>query len=274
MKLNAPVHLLNQVRSLTDAAQLSMTPTVNFDTKFLKKQSDLNLAKIFSNHASSDSWDTSHEKIHSLYAGNKQTGGVNIGDRRILYYLAIAQSPKRILKIGTNIGSSTLHLAYALKQIRSDSRITTVDIDDVNHPEAGVWRKIGLPLSPLEMSEQLGCLDIIDFKTTPSLDFMNSTEHRYDFIFLDGDHRAKTVYQEVSAALSLFGSDGIIILHDYYPRGEALFPDEKIISGPYLALEKIMRENSDIGVLPLGRVPWQTKQDTNLTSLAIVVKKG
>ncbi len=39
------------------------------------------------------------------------------------------------------------------------------------------------------------------------------------------------------------------------------------------ALRRIMRENPSIEVLPLGALPWGTKQGSNMTSLALVVKR-
>ncbi len=64
----------------------------------------------------------------------------------------------------------------------------------------------------------------------------------------------------------------IILLRDSFPNDKALYPDKNIINGPFKALQRINRENSAIKVLPLGNLPWPTKQGTNLTSLALIVK--
>lgn len=264
--------LRNRARALVDFTQLNFIPKTKFSEKNLRLKSEIDLASILSNPDASRSWDTHHDKIKSVYGDKKLIGGVNSGDRRILYYHAMALSPKNILEIGTNIGCSTLYLASALKQIGGEAKITSVDIEDVNHPETGIWKKIGLAASPREMSEQIDCSKFIDFRTMPSLNFLTETDQKYDLIFIDGDHRAKAVYREVSAALPLLNSGGIIMLHDYYPFGEALFPDKKRISGPFQAFERISRENQNIIALPIGQVPWTTKQNTNLTSLAIVVR--
>ena len=101
---------------------------------------------------------------------------------------------------------------------------------------------------------------------------MKKTDKKYDFIFLDGDHTAQAVYKEVSAALSILESGGVILLHDYYPDARPLFPDGNIIGGPFKALERICKETPEIKVIPLGNLPWPTKQDTHTTSLALVVK--
>jgi hypothetical protein len=80
------------------------------------------------------------------------------------------------------------------------------------------------------------------------------------------------VYQEVSAALSLLKTDGVILLHDYYPGANPLYPDNATIGGPFHALERIRKENPAIDVLPLGDLPWPTKLGKNVTSLALVAR--
>jgi predicted O-methyltransferase YrrM len=101
---------------------------------------------------------------------------------------------------------------------------------------------------------------------------MHTSRQRYDFIFLDGDHLASAVYQEFCAALSLLKTGGAILLHDYYPGAEPLYPDKDTISGPFQALERIRKENRAIGILPLGDLPWPTKQGKRVTSLALIAQ--
>jgi hypothetical protein len=67
---------------------------------------------------------------------------------------------------------------------------------------------------------------------------------------------------------------GVILLHDYYPKGRALFPDGNVISGPYRALERVIKENPKIEVKPLGALPWETKLGSHMTSLALVTRRA
>jgi predicted O-methyltransferase YrrM len=99
---------------------------------------------------------------------------------------------------------------------------------------------------------------------------MRATDQRFDFIFLDGDHAARTVYEEVSLALPLLNKEGLILLHDYYPDAKPLYPHCAAIGGPFHALRRVHNENPVIEVLALGELPWPTKQGTNMTSLALV----
>ena len=73
-----------------------------------------------------------------------KTGGVNVGDRRALYYLVRALRP-RVLEIGTDVGESTMSIAAAMKRngaAPSEGAFITVDIEDIEAPNAS-WRRAG-----------------------------------------------------------------------------------------------------------------------------------
>jgi predicted O-methyltransferase YrrM len=142
----------------------------------------------------------------------------------------------------------------------------------VNDPLQGVWKQLGLSRSPKDFAEQLQCVDRITFHEGSSLEFMRTTRQRFDLIFLDGDHRADTVYKEVSSAFPLLSTNGVLLLHDYYPGGKPLFPNSGVVAGPFYALKRIKRENPAIKVLGLGALPWPTKEGTTITSLALVTR--
>jgi predicted O-methyltransferase YrrM len=249
-------------------------PQQSFNSGNLRAADTLPLADIFGNKQIALAWEKDHGAIKILYGDEDNMGGVNPGDRRALYYLTMTLNPQNVLEVGTHIGASTLHIARALKRLNQNGKMTSADIVDVNHPERGAWKQLGLPKSPREFARILECSDHIDFHTGACLDLMRTTRQRYDFIFLDGDHRARAVYQEVSAALSLLAAGGVILLHDYYPGAMPLYPDNAMIGGPFHALERIRRENPAIGVLPLGDLPWPTKQGKKVTSLALVARRS
>jgi hypothetical protein len=45
-----------------------------------------------------------------------------------------------------------------------------------------------------------------------------------------------------------------------------------VLSGPFTATEKLRSTGAAIKVIPLGSLPWATKRDSNLTSLAVIAK--
>jgi predicted O-methyltransferase YrrM len=183
-----------------------------------------------------------------------------------------ALRPRSVLEVGTHIGASTIYIAAALKRLNEDAKLTTIDIVDVNHPAEGAWKKAGVSKSPADLAAALALQDRICFRTSPALKFMTLTEQRFDFIFLDGDHRAETVYEELAAALPLLDKAGLILLHDYYSNAAVHYGDSARILGPFHALRRAHKENPEIRVLPLGELPWPTKPGTKMTSLALVAK--
>lgn len=272
VKAMVPRSMLSRVVEARNWIGLATLRKKKFESSNLRAVDTLSLVDVWENKEIGSDWEKDHLAIKSLYGDEDMMEGVNPGDRRALYYLIAALKPGSVLEVGTHIGASTLYIARALKRLNRDGRITTVDILDVNHPTQGIWKKLGLKKSPAEFARELECLDRIDFHAQPSIEFMDSTRALFDFVFLDGYHGARAVYEEVDAALRLLKRDGVLLLHDYYPGGKALYLHEQAIGGPFRALNRIRRENLAIDVLPLGDLPWPTKHGTKVTSLALVAK--
>jgi predicted O-methyltransferase YrrM len=243
----------------------------------LLSSKDVSLAGIFLSRDIDAMWMSSKKELDSFGIPDG-TGGVNPGDRRALYYLISHFKPSSVLEIGTHIGASTIHIASALFYSRikngSPSTLTTVDVVDVNSPSARPWEKYDTNASPLEMVTRLSYGSFVKFVTNTSLHFASTCGKRFDFIFLDGDHRAETVYQEIPAALNLLTPDGVILLHDYFPGMRPLWSDGSVIPGPCLAVQRLAREGADLTVLPLGALPWPTKLGSNVTSLALLLRNA
>jgi predicted O-methyltransferase YrrM len=200
----------------------------------------------------------------------ERAGGVNPGDRRALYALIRHFRPLSVLEVGTHIGASTVHIAAALLR-NGAGRLTTVDILDVNDSQTKLWLMARSTHSPAEMVARLGAAELVRFVTQPSLEFLAGWRETFDFIFLDGDHAAQTVYQEIPAALRVLNPGGVVLLHDYFPYLQALWPDGVLIAGPRLAVQRLQAEGARLRMLPLDRLPWPTKQGTTVTSLALMV---
>jgi SAM-dependent methyltransferase len=203
--------------------------------------------------------------------------GVNPGDRRALYCLVHALKPSRVLEIGTHIGASTAYIALGLDRQTADGTVAphfvTVDVVDVNDTSTRPWEAFGAPLSPRELLRSIG-VEFVQFVHGDSITYLHSCTDRFDLIFLDGSHAAKTVYREVAAAAVLLRPGGRILLHDYYPQLRHLCPGDTVVPGPYLALRRLQAECTDLAVLPLGNLPWPTKGGATATSLALVGRKA
>jgi predicted O-methyltransferase YrrM len=254
--------------------RLQKVPTKRFDAGNLRSLASPELCRIFHDPVIIAAWEEDDATIANFFGRGDYRGGVNPGDRRALYFLIMALKPRNVLEVGTHIGASTIYIAAALKRLNEGGNLTTVDITDVNHPEQGPWKKVGMSKSPANFAAEFGLLDQIQFYTGPSLEFMRVTDQRFNFIFLDGDHGARAVYEELCSALLLLHKGGLILLHDYFPDAKPLYPHGSTAGGPFHALRRVRKENLLIEVLPLGELPWPTKQGGNMTSLALVVKSA
>jgi predicted O-methyltransferase YrrM len=236
---------------------------------------EADLGGIFSSDAITKEWRTVEDEM-ALMDIPVGADSVNPGDRRAVYYLVRHLRPRSVLEIGTHLGASTVHIAAALRETQrgeahANHRVTTVDIKDVNDQATTPWLQYGGGCSPAEMAHSLGLSAQISFVTGGSLEYLASCEERYDFIFLDGDHAPSAVYQELPAALNVLQSDGVILLHDYFPGLKPLWSDGAVIQGPWLAVERLRSEGAKIKAMPVGELPWNTKLGSRRTSLAVLV---
>jgi predicted O-methyltransferase YrrM len=245
------------------------------DVRNLRSKSQTNFKDLFDSKEIEMMWSDSIKQTNS-FAIPDGTGGVNPGDRRALYYLISALNTSFVLEIGTFIGASTLNIASALfmSQIKNGkpARLISVDRTDVNCPQSKPWLIYGTSKSPIEMVNELGYQAFVEFVVDTSLSYFSKCQQGFDFIFLDGDHSAKTVYQEIPAALKLLNQNGVILLHDYFPKMKPLWSDGSVIPGPFCATERLAREGANLVVLPLGKLPWPTKLQSNITSLALLLR--
>lgn len=267
--------LKNKFREVRDSNNLKKLPVVQMVLDNLISSSDIEpLDQIFNNKTYIDKWNAISNELESLQLP-ENTGGVNIGDQRALVNLIWHFKPKRILEIGTHIGCSTVHIAIALREvgINADTAIIdTVDIRDVNDPIEKPWMEYNSGESPANNIKKLGLDGIVNFITQPSVDFLSTSKERYDFIFLDGSHEAEMVYKELPLALKLLNKNGVILLHDYFPDKKPLWNNNVVIFGPYLACSRFKNESNNFYVNALGQLPWPTKVNSNITSLALFTK--
>lgn len=264
------MRLVEEIRLFHSRQKLKSIKTVFCNTGNLRKLSNDELSDFFTLSRLNEEWGKVNQAVNKLRLP-EFTFGVNPGDQRALFYLAKAVNAGSILEIGTHIGCSTVHLALGLSQ--SPKKLVTVDIKDVNDPVKEPWKEHNSLTSPEKLLESIDCKDVVEFVTEDSVSFLSGSIEKFDFIFLDGDHSPEKVYQEIPRALKLLNPDGLILLHDYFPDNKPLWPDGSVVTGPYLAVERLMKENSSVHILPLGDMPWLTKLGSRKTSLALLIKK-
>ncbi|MEO0794271.1 MAG: class I SAM-dependent methyltransferase [Verrucomicrobiota bacterium] len=262
------------VRAKLDKMRFDALPSKSCQVDNLRHVQDLSVNSIFDSQSLEGFWSES-EKAIGQFGIPDSTGGVNPGDRRAVYYLISSLKPTSVLEFGTHIGSSTIHIAAAMSRYlpeKPEAKITTVDIVDVNSDTDKHWLKHEAHHSPVGMVEALGYGSHVEFITADSVDYATNCQNSYDFIFLDGDHAPSAVYQEIPLACRMLRPNGVILLHDYFPGMKPLWNDGSALPGPYMAVERLRKEGLKVEALPLGELPWPTKRESNVTSLALLLR--
>jgi predicted O-methyltransferase YrrM len=256
----------------TEQERLAALPKAECETSELWVCAKPWLAETFTDQQIDADWAEDVLRLTALDLP-KMAGGVNPGDRRALYYLVRRTKPRSVLEIGTHIASSTVAMALAAARNRAESVETTIitaDIQDVNDPVHRPWEAHRSSASPRSLVAAAGCGQLVQFEISSSIDTLTRPNRRFGLIFLDGSHDAHMVYQEIPQALRRLEPPGVILLHDYHPGERSLWPGQKPIVGPSLAVARLIAEGSALCALPLGNLPWPTKLGTHTTSLAVL----
>jgi predicted O-methyltransferase YrrM len=253
--------------------ELSRIRRLECDVENLRPRSTIDLGGLFDSHEIEMRWAQSSKRLDA-FAIPERRGGLNLSDRKAIYYLVSKLNPSSVLEIGTHIGASTLHIASALSANQAkdgrEAKLVSVDIRDVNSLATKPWLTHGARQSPSEMIREIGYEPFVDFVTDSSLSYFAKCKRRFDLIFLDGDHSAATVYQEIPAALSRLNQNGVIVLHDYLPELKPLWSDVPVIPGPFLATERLVKEGANLVLLPI-RLPWPSTMQAYATSLSFLL---
>lgn len=278
LKRLLPQRASNAIRKYLDRRrvirELLREPPPTVSTDALTSEQWTQRKARLANALGNSEWEQVSEKIrvHDL---PELTGGVNPGDQRLLYELCRLVNAKRILEVGTLVGASTAHLALALAKNSAggkDTKLVTVDITDVNDENLRVWEQFNAKRSPASMLKDLGVGEDVTFVTADSVEYLRTTEDRFDLVFLDGLHTAGQVYREIPLAINVLRKGGTVLLHDYFSHGRKLWKEEAVIEGPWLACRALQRAGLRFRVTPLGNLPWPTKRGGSLTSLAVITQ--
>lgn len=260
---------------IENKVKLSKTPSKeHLSVNSLLPSSRISKSRIFTNDSINHSFAVSKAEIEKILRYENIPRMINPGDRKAIYYLISFFKPRKVLETGTFLGASTIHIAASLKRLfgNDNSSLTTVDIENVNSKQFEPALFLKRKSTPEEMIKKINYTDI-NFETYSSLDYLQNTKEKFDLVFLDSNHASDFVYKEIKLSLKILNAQGVIIVHDFYPDGKPLFPTGKIIWGPYLAVKKLMKENQGLEVIPLGKLPWKTKENSYNSSLAILSRK-
>jgi predicted O-methyltransferase YrrM len=269
IKRVTPKPVVNLARYHIERRSLGKTPRLSADFGRLKRVDRTELSRLFDSELIEAEWNEVEAQLKRFGLWNPP-GGTGGPDLRALYYLLRHYGASTVLEVGTHLGCSvaTIAMALARRRGREWPGLVTVDIADVNDRSRGPWRGVGLRYSPKDVIFDLKLGFEVEFVQSDSVDYLRNTDRRFDWVFLDGDHAAETVYREISLASRVLRPDGSIALHDFSPnRIFQQYYEGWTIPGPFLAARRISDEQADVDVIALGKLPWMRGRNLSLLAL-------
>jgi precorrin-6B methylase 2 len=149
-----------------------------------------------------------------------------------------------VVETGTNWGVSTIVMAQALKDLGTTAKVRTVEMNE--------------SLAEIAKSnvEQAGLTDHVEFHVEDSLSFLARTADevdQFDFIFIDDDHRAEHVIEELA-----------IVCPKIAPRTGKIYFDNASGAGAQAALHHLKETYGgnlltfpNCSLRPPGNAIWQ-----------------
>ena len=124
----------------------------------------------------------------------------------LLYVLAAASGPGVVIEFGASLGFSTLYLAAAARDVGTDGRVITTELDE---------RKADMAAENLA---EAGLADIVDLRVGDARETLAETPSPVDMLFLDGWN---DLYLEVLALVEPRLRAGALVVADLSPDDPA-----------------------------------------------------
>jgi predicted O-methyltransferase YrrM len=184
-------------------------------------------------------------------------GQSDVGVQNLIYALTVSLRPRRVLEIGTHIGTGAVVVGHALKSNGYGKLITLEPAKHYQTAAASNVRRAGV----VQQVEILPCFSF-DQQCRERL----VAEGPFELIFIDGAHDYDAFRHDIEMAAQLICDNGIIVCHDVGSQSPALDPTGK--GGVRQALWDFKEENADFKTIYLEFPVW-----LNDTGTALVCKE-
>lgn len=133
-------------------------------------------------------------------------------------YLGVKnRKPRHILELGTFCGRSTVLLGLTVKEFGLATSILAVD--SFVKTSSDLWTDVSDPKKILlGLIEEHELQEIVTVKQSDSVEAITSLEAPTDFVFIDTDHTAELISQEIAALRGKIAPNGLLLIHDYQNR--------------------------------------------------------
>ena len=185
----------------------------------------------------------------NLEDAKKHTGfSIGYPGWNVIYFLLLTTVERHsknivIVETGSNLGSTTIILAQALKDLDcADSKVISIEIDKTSY------------LKAKENIKKSGLLDYIDLINDHSINYLEKKNIlNIDFAFIDGSHLMNDAYSEFELLFPKLKQNSLILIDNTYNIAED-HEDQRV----YGAIKKIKENFKNIQVINLTFVSWYT----------------
>ena len=195
--------------------------------------------------------------LRRMDADPEAAGHSDKGVQNLLFSLAVSLRPRRVLEIGTHIGTGAVIIGHALKQ-NGYGRLITLE-------PAAHYQRIA--------AKYLGSARLADWVTiVPHFSYEDACkallrrEGPFELIFIDGAHDYDAATHDIRLCADLLCPNGIMVLHDVGGLSGSLDPSGQ--GGVRQALADFCEESPEFRAIFLEFPVW-----LNNTGTALVAKQ-
>jgi predicted O-methyltransferase YrrM len=142
------------------------------------------------------------------------------------------------LQIGAYTGDAS---EWILENILTDPTSTLTDVDTWEGSDEPVHKSFNWSDLESFYDKRMSKFSNIKKYKGRSLEYLQSCNEEFDFIYIDGDHTAEGVYQDAVYSFPLLKRYGILAFDDYQWKHDT----KNIELEPKLGIDKFLEENKD-----------------------------
>jgi predicted O-methyltransferase YrrM len=181
-------------------------------------------------------------------------GGAEANFKKIL--VGSIGKPISCLQIGSYTGDASLWISEQILKANEDARL--IDVDTWEGSDEPAHEKMDWESVESVYDQKLDSYLVsgqISKKKMTSDEFFASNSEKFDFIYVDGDHKASSVLKDGLNAVHCIEDGGIIAFDDYVWRS-----GKGVAHDPYPAIDAIINCYSDtFTVIEMGLQVWLKK---------------
>lgn len=159
----------------------------------------------------------------------------------------------KFLQIGAYTGDAS---KWLLENVLTNPTSYLIDVDTWQGSEEGIHKKFNWQdVEKTYDSKIYDFKNIVKYKGT-SDSYLFSSNEKFDFIYIDGDHTANGVYSDAILSFPLLKVNGIMAFDDYLWHHDSKDPELE----PKLGINKFIKEHEkQLEILFVGYQVWIKK---------------